>query len=1333
MSESDSCVEDNVSDISFINLSNDPIEIRHVYHMSDIHIRKNNVRKEEYLEVFKNTYDIIRKGVGNKATSLIVLTGDILHFKTDLCPDSILMTNNFLRNLTLIAPVIVIPGNHDCNLSNRQRLDSLSPIIKDIGNLPNIYYLKNSGFYRYNNIVFGVTSIFDQKVLSAKMLSKKHWKELVYDNKYMIALYHGSVHSAETDVGYRMNNTDLLVKDFKGYDFVMLGDIHKFQYLNDEKTVAYAGSLIQQSHGEKIKGHGILKWDLKRSDSEHIEVPNSYGFCTIKITDGKMEDKVKIPPKPRIRFILENTNQLEYQDIVSKIEAKYHVEEIIKESDLKMISRLDTNQKKKGTKSSSKSSENTPLYQNENMNAYETQEKIFRDFLAKKKTSTDQINSILGLHREIYQIALAEKDDKDENNLKLKKNGVKWDILELRFSNTLSYGKDNIIDFRNFNKNQIIGIAAPNRYGKTAILDIILFCLFDKMSRGERRDILNVNETTMNCSLTFSVGAVTYMVERNGHVSKNGQNVTIDVSFYMMLDDSKRKCLNGIDKNETNKKIVELIGDYDDYMTTSFYLQSNKNNNFIEMTHLRKKEYLNDILKLNVFEDCHRIAKDKIKELEGEIKALTNIAGNASASELIESIKTLRKTLSAKESKLDLIESTILPDLVEDIANIKERINMIKIPELNNYDLESGDNINKVINELNEKLLSLNTIDVDNVKKLMDEITQKEAIVVSKIKELDAFESLKKLRNQSEQYQKEIVYIPPNFNEIDESKINDEIKSYDTRIENINSLLEKFPDDLNEKIDQISNLKETVIELRKKLTNKTNRIAEIPNFVQKEGELQERLHTLIKNSKNVGVNVEEIIKYKDPFESFLKNNIKLLSTIENPPKQVLKVIKQQEEWINTYQTWKDNSVNMSVISKSAYAQSIDKIIREIDDINEKIININLDYIDHQNDKGLLRQITHLEKEIENLSEYNGSKKEKDLLLNEIKLIQEKRKISSNNLKLINKYSDASSNNKKLEKNIANLKIQIKQIEKEQQQLESTREELRNNFDLFAKKLKKNEEKIKKHEKISEHLYLLKKNEKKYDLIRLETILMNELIQYETEYTKSSNQLRVEIENLKGQLTAAEKNYEGYLSVRDKYDSKTTEANLYQLYYQVTDYNGLPYEILKEYLPLIGNDINQTLHSMVDFDIQFVFHNEEAQAQSKKKGGKSAPKVLMGAVNINICPPGLRPHNVSLGSQFEKFIIGLAIRMTFGQISLTAKPNFLIVDEGWASLDKDYKNEIPKILAYIKNQYEHVILISHLDELKEQYDHTIEIHRINDRSYVNTQRKMIKSSKKLKKI
>lgn len=39
------------------------------------------------------------------------------------------MTHDFFDNLSKIFPLIVIPGNHDALLNNKNRLDSLTSII----------------------------------------------------------------------------------------------------------------------------------------------------------------------------------------------------------------------------------------------------------------------------------------------------------------------------------------------------------------------------------------------------------------------------------------------------------------------------------------------------------------------------------------------------------------------------------------------------------------------------------------------------------------------------------------------------------------------------------------------------------------------------------------------------------------------------------------------------------------------------------------------------------------------------------------------------------------------------------------------------------------------------------------------------------------------------------------------------------------------------------------------------------------------------------------------------------------------------------------------------
>jgi predicted MPP superfamily phosphohydrolase len=145
-----------------------------VYHISDIHVR-NFKRHEEYSRVFSRLCDYIRSTVTH--TSLICLTGDIVHAKTDVTPELIQEVQSFFKQLADIAPVLIIPGNHDANLNNSHRLDALTPIINAIDN-KNILYVKDTCEFKIADKTFVHWSVFDKvtaPVLPATEVTKSLW------------------------------------------------------------------------------------------------------------------------------------------------------------------------------------------------------------------------------------------------------------------------------------------------------------------------------------------------------------------------------------------------------------------------------------------------------------------------------------------------------------------------------------------------------------------------------------------------------------------------------------------------------------------------------------------------------------------------------------------------------------------------------------------------------------------------------------------------------------------------------------------------------------------------------------------------------------------------------------------------------------------------------------------------------------------------------------------------------------------------------------------------------------------------------------------------------
>ena len=120
-----------------------------------------------------------------------------------------------------------------------------------------------------------------------------------------------------------MQNTRIRTGLFDGFDITMLGDIHKRQYLNDDETIAYCGSLIQQGFSED-PSKGFLLWDVESKSAEFIQVKNNYGFKTIELIDGVVQNTLKfVPPLGNIRIKYWNTTLEQIKDLQIDLRKKY--------------------------------------------------------------------------------------------------------------------------------------------------------------------------------------------------------------------------------------------------------------------------------------------------------------------------------------------------------------------------------------------------------------------------------------------------------------------------------------------------------------------------------------------------------------------------------------------------------------------------------------------------------------------------------------------------------------------------------------------------------------------------------------------------------------------------------------------------------------------------------------------------------------------------------------------------------------------------------------------------------------------------------------------------
>lgn len=246
----------------------------------DLHIR-NYRRNEEYYEQFRMFIDKCKEISDEYDGDVrIVVTGDILHGKLDVSAEGYKMAGWLIRELSKIARTYIIAGNHDLNKKNLTRISPLDTIF-NLGGFDNAVFLDKelgykSGCLRDENILWCLYSEYDSH-------SRPSFED-EDDSLYKVGLVHGDISGSKTDTGYSGEN-GLPVSHFKGLDLCFCGHIHKRQTLTYDTTdIIYTGSLIQQDHGENIKGHGFVAWDVEDEEYREYDLDHGdYGFYTFQV------------------------------------------------------------------------------------------------------------------------------------------------------------------------------------------------------------------------------------------------------------------------------------------------------------------------------------------------------------------------------------------------------------------------------------------------------------------------------------------------------------------------------------------------------------------------------------------------------------------------------------------------------------------------------------------------------------------------------------------------------------------------------------------------------------------------------------------------------------------------------------------------------------------------------------------------------------------------------------------------------------------------------------------------------------------------------------------
>lgn len=692
-----------------------------IAHLADIHIQGKE-RINENKVILDNFFLKLKK----ENVDCIIVAGDIFHTKTEnITPESISLLVDFFNSLAETAETHIILGNHDGNLKNDQREDSISPIIKAL-NKRNLFLHKKTEFYETGDFKFLFYSLFDQdgwKLLNEKIDSKK----------INIAVYHGSVLGCVYENGVVATESDIDTSFFKMVDYGFLGDIHKRQDMDKDGRLHYPGSLSQLDFGESLE-KGFTVWEInskKDFTKSFVKVSNPYLFLTVPFDEN-----------------LEKTQE----SILAQVQKykishgwRLRIKSNTKISDNDKLSLKTFGCNKLGAKSVDIDDSVILTVDSVDIQG----ESITKEEL---KTNKEKIKELYlkFIERNISNYKSIDKDQAkkiiDENLEKLSgiSDQVRDAVIKLEnyeFDNVLSYGKSNKINFSKLSG--LVGIHGKNRIGKSSLIGSVALTLYNITDRAPVKSAFVVNNKEKDASmrLLFNVSGQRYLLERkiekqiqknkNKKIEEEDKAATSLKLFKLDRNGAQYelKNENSISRTDTEKVLRNIIGTPDDFLFTSLSAQG-QINSFINSGATSRKELLNRFLDLDIFKQLHSSINEEYNILKkGELKNY-------------DKIKSEEELSSLKEILADLLVQKL--SIEENVQSVEQEIE--SLPDIKEYNFFHQNllSISNLLSKKESELLSENK-SLENLKNLLESrktvLQQKEELFTSKVKEIETIKN----------------------------------------------------------------------------------------------------------------------------------------------------------------------------------------------------------------------------------------------------------------------------------------------------------------------------------------------------------------------------------------------------------------------------------------------------------------------------------------------------------------------------------------------------------------------------------------------------------------
>ncbi|MFA5629019.1 MAG: SMC family ATPase [Dehalococcoidales bacterium] len=851
--------------------------------------------------------------------------------------------------------------------------------------------------------------------------------------------------------------------------------------------------------------------------------------------------------------------------------------------------------------------------------------------------------------------------------------------VRLKIRNFMPYRGD--MPSFSFEGIQTACISGDNGHGKSAIIDALTWALWGESRAKNIDDVIHIKESEATIEFDFMAEGQLYRVIRKRARPKKATAAGQSSLDLMIFDNGEFKIISADKINETQAKITNEIlrMDYDTFINSAFLRQGNADQ-FTRQQPAKRKEVLSNILGLDIYDKLESKAREMARKQHVDIKTTEKLIQDID-SELADQ-NELKSNLERAETELLQAEKAVKEKQTE-LDNVKQKRQALESKKPQLHQLEEH------ISSINKQL----DLRIKEKEQHEKQISGYESLIVERNKIEKGYENFKQVKALCDEFNIKLQEL----NSLKDSQRRFE-RSVESALSELNAKkaeLQKIIERLTDKAQKLEQYKSEMAKIEEAIPRLEKKEKDFEDNKQKRQALQSAVAQLKDNQEKLKLEIDGI---NDKLNLLCKEGENVCPLCETAlGKEGLDIIRAKFGSDLEAKNELIKQKGSEITALLAEAQNIEKELSE----KERELKSNREWL--QNRVGSLKQsiddateaANELVEQKEMLADIEHKLETKDYSVSE----QQELKAINANIASLDYDSEKHKSSQKELAELGEFETKKRQLEEATRYLATEKEDLAKTIVALNDLQKQLEIDNNKKDLIEKELEALSQLESESE--QAEEIF-RKVSAAQKEAQETTVRLKARLQHLQDQ-EKKKKEKEKQLKLL------TNEISIYDQLALAFGKKGIQMMLIESSLPDVENEANDLLGRMTDNRMHVRF---ESQKPTKKGDVQETLEIIISD------ELGSRPYETYSGG--EAFRIDLAIRIALSKLLAKragAPLPTLIIDEGFGSLDSTGIDKIKEAINSIKNDFEKIIVITHIEELKDAFPSRINVRKTPDGSVI----------------